>query len=195
MTKENLDENKLKSIRGIYYEPQGFLKEAPRVEEGRIAIFDSSIWELFNRTVDKLSMVTGRDYSEYKLVPTSGHQSLKQYKHIKIETYRQRLSGLIGHPYSEYLEESVVDPIHNQPEVLINQFIQQQQAVSIQMLLFEIESKISKYPENSKERTFLQRVKELANSGINLLQFITKLINLAKELGMSYDEVIRVLSG
>jgi len=182
----------LEKIRPIYYELQGFLKQAPSTD--RFETDDQTLWETLHSTIDELNSVTGIDYSKYKvnIEPSIyGQHKLE----MKVSDYRNKLSGLIMRLYGEYFFKDST-PFENGPNMVVNQT--NQQTVQISMVL-EIQSLIDKQLNNnsdlkSEEKNFLEKIK----SSLVNIKSVSDLINLilvtGTSLGLSLAQVAQLFN-
>lgn len=178
-------------IRPIYSELQGYLKQAPSEAGSTQTLFTTSVWEHFNQSVDELNEISAKDYNRFKIIPIKGSGG----NFTTATIYRQRLGGLIARLHGEYFSEEQA-PFAGMPNTVIQQTQQQNQSVDIQMLLAvqsKIDEQLSKFPEGSKERTFLQKLKSSLTSVKDVTQLLSQLITTAKNLGLSVDDLSEVL--
>lgn len=87
-------------IKPIYEDLQGRISQLPTV--GGI---EMSVWEHYNKTVERLNQVTEEDYNEYKAIPDP--PSYYEGKMTKKESYpateiRTKMMGLIMRLYGEH---------------------------------------------------------------------------------------------
>ena len=136
-----------------------------------------------------LSIISGKDYGRFLIEPKSD----RNVPYIYLITYRQKLGGLISALHAEYFGNELA-PFSGVPSTIITQSQQQNQSVHIQMLL-EIQSKIDEkiphYPEGSKERSFLQKLKRSLSSISNITQLLSQLLKMAKEFGLRIDDILK----
>jgi len=171
-------------IRPIYSELQGYLAQAPKTEK---FTFYGNEWEQYNNTIDELNKLTDKDYNRFKLEPL--HGSLGSF--VRLETYCQKLGGLIARLHAEYFSDEVA-PFAEMPSTIITQSQEQTQSFQIQMLLevqSKIDEKIAKFDEGSKERKFLEKVKGSLASIRNIAGLIALLLSVAKECGLSIEDL------
>ena len=189
----------IEKIRPIYFELQGYLSQVPEVKGLNDPLYDSSIWMQYNQAVDQLNEVSGVDYSRFKVEPrtskarrsSEGRLISPEYEFVNIVSYRQKISGLISRIHAEFFPKEA-PPFGSTPSTIISQTQQQSQSVHIQMLL-EVQSKIDqelpKFDEGTKERTFLQKVKGSLSSVKDATSLIALLLNIAKECGLSLEDL------
>lgn len=189
-----MEEKKKGEIKEIYSELRGYLAEAPTPKETYETIETESVWEQYNGTVDLLNNISGKDYNRFRIVPSRHSSSGDTY--IEIVAYRQKLGGLISRLYGEYFEAET-NPLDGVPGTVIAQSQQQGQSVHIQMILdiqSKIDEKIPNYPEESKEKGFLQKLKGSISSILNVNQLLQTIHKMAKEFGLNLDDVLKIFS-
>ena len=98
-------------IRPIYSELQGYLSQAPNADKPEATIGDKSLWEQYNRTVGEFSQISGKDYRNFLIEPIQG--SYKQF--IRINTYRQKLGGIISRIHGEFFSDEPALLLHYMP--------------------------------------------------------------------------------
>lgn len=179
-------------IRPIYSELQGYLSQAPGIK-GSGVTHDSNFWSQYNSTIDELNNISDNNYDRFR-ISTERDGSGKQA--MQIMTYRSKLGGLISRLHGEFFSDEQ-PPFSGMPSTIITQTQQQSQSVYVQMLLevnSKIEQKLPKFAEGTKERTFLQKVKGSLSSIKNATGLITLLMNMAKECGLSFDDLKNLFS-
>ena len=107
-----------------------------------------------------------------------------------------RGTGLVSRLYGKYFEAEA-NPLDGVPSTFIAQNQQQGQSVHVQMILdiqSTIDKKISDYPEESKEKGFLQKLKGSLSSILNVNQLLQTIHKMAKEFGLNLDDVSKMFS-
>ncbi|RKY72091.1 MAG: hypothetical protein DRP97_01120 [Candidatus Latescibacterota bacterium] len=182
---------KKNEIRPLYSEFQGYLSQAPTTSKPNESIGDEALWLQYNGAVDLPSSETGRDYSRFKIDPIQGQYST----FIRIDTYRQKVGGLISRLHGEYFSDEI-PPFSGMPSTVITQT--QQQSVSVQILL-DIQSKIDELlpntEEGSKKQNFLKKFKSILSSVSNVNDLIGKCMKLANEFGLNVQDILSMWSG
>jgi hypothetical protein len=186
-------------IRPIYAELRGRLLEAPNDKQSPLTN-DSSLWEHHNQLVDELIQVTQGAYSKYRIAPR-GPDELYYHPYVHIATYRSMLSGLVGRLHADFFSDEP-SPFAGTPGMIISQTQQQSQTVHIQMIM-EIQEQLirseTRFTEGSKERGFIDKAKRFlksAASGVtSAAQLMLLLLNVAKECGLSVEDMQRVFGG
>lgn len=184
-------------IRPIYTELQGYFEEAPKAENG---YFDEeSIWDQFNKTIDELNEITGKNYDKFKIICKSilsdddfGGGS----KLVNVNLYRSNLAGLISKLYGEYFKDEI-NPLSGKPSTIINQISSQNQSVNIQMIVdltSTIEKKLSEVKKGSKEDDFLNKLKSSLVSVKSVADLINSIFSLGKEVGLTLAEISNIFS-
>lgn len=181
---EDMDKEK---IRPIYSEFQGYLAQAPS-DEKIPYIYEGNFWEQHNITIDELNSLTDKNYDKYKLTPI-----MLNSKRLVItrNMYRQKLGGLIARLHGEYFKDEPV-PFAEMPSTIITQSQNQSQSVHIQLLLEVndlINEKLNKVEEGSKEKGFLERIKDSLSSVKNISQLVTLLLTTAHQFGISIEQL------
>ena len=180
------EKNDREEIRPIYSELQGYLSQAPKSKTSGALIYGSTLWEQYNSAVIDLNNISGHNYDRFKVTP---HFEINDFPRVEIDAYRAKLGGLISRLHSEYFSDEA-PPFSGMPSTVISQVQQQSQSVYVQMLLevnSKIEQKLPEFPEGTKERKFLQKVKDSLSSIKDTVGLIALLVNTAKECGLSID--------
>lgn len=176
-------------IKPLYEEFQGYLSQVPKPELPGTRSYDDSLWNQYNEAVDLLNKISGEDFDRFKIQPRreSGFTAC-----IIIDTYRQKLGGLISHLHGKYFPDEL-PPFAGMPTTVITQTQQQNQTVQ---MLFEIrdkiEAKMAGYAEGSKEKKFLQKFKESLTSISTWAQLLTQLFKTGKDYGLDIDSISRI---
>lgn len=179
-------------IRPIYTELQGYLSQAPAGD--KVAYLrDEALWHQYNATIDELNTTTGKDYNKFKITNTYP-SDIGTY--ILNSDYRSKLKGLIMRLYGEYFEDEV-SPFGGGPSTVVNQNQSQSQTVQVAMLL-DFQSFIDKKLLNSelepKEKTFFEKLKSSLPSVKTSVEIVNLVVNLAKSLGLSIDQIFKLFS-
>ena len=180
------------SIKPIYTELQGYLSQAPAGD--KVAYLrDPSIWEQFNNTIDELNKVSGRDYSKFKItnIRRDGGEP-----YVENLDYRSKLNGLIMRLYGEYFEKET-SPFSGNPSTVVNQNQSQSQTMQI-TLIMEFQSIIDKKLYGSqleeKEKTYLEKVKASLPTVKSVVELINLVVTLAKSMGLSIEQMIKLFT-
>jgi hypothetical protein len=83
------------------------------------------------------------------------------------------------------------------PSTIITQTQQQSQSVLIQMIFDfqdKIEQSMGKYPDGSKEKTFLQKLKGTIRNITDFAQIVLAVSKLAKDYGISVEDLSKIFS-
>lgn len=157
-------------------------------------IHEESVWMQYNAAVNSLNEVSGEDYSHFCIKAEQSPGSTKPS--INIIAYKQKLGGLISRLHGEYFSEEP-NPLDGVPSTVIAQSQQQGQSVHIQML-FEmqdiIDKKIPNYPEGSKEKSFLQKLKDSLRYISNVKEIFQTIFKMAKDSGLNPDDLYKIFS-
>ena len=184
-----------KKIRPIYSELQGYLSQAPKPKETYENTDDSSLWNQHNETINELNEISGDNYDRFKiredeLIKTEYGQL------IKISTYRNKLGGLIARLHGEYFFDETV-PFSDMPNTVINQMQQQNQSFQVQMLLeiqSKIDEKIPEFKEGTKEKSFLDKIKESLSSIKNTTELLALILKTGKDFDLRVDQILNILN-
>ena len=181
-----------KDLIPLYEELKGYLAQSPKSKDAFDSIYDATIWNQYNETVRLISKVTGEDYERFCIVPITD----EPLPCVRIDTYRQKLNGLISRLKAEYFldKPQPVKALNNVPNTVITLTQQQNQSIHIQLILElqnKIEEQITHYPKGSKERSFLQKLKETLSSVSNITQLISHILKIAKDMGLERDDILK----
>lgn len=184
------EQNNKEAIRPIYSFFQGCLSQTPNKDERNRTTYSSDIWDMVNSKIEDLNKVTQRDFNLFKLKPKIS-SSTSHSEYLEIETIRVKLGGMISELHGRYFSDEPA-PFSGMPSTIINQTQQQNQSVTVQMLL-DVQSKIdqnlSKFEEGTKQKKFLQKVRSSLSSIKDAVGLISLLTNIAKEFGLSIDDL------
>ncbi|PIY88477.1 MAG: hypothetical protein COY73_03760 [Candidatus Nealsonbacteria bacterium CG_4_10_14_0_8_um_filter_37_14] len=181
-------------VRPIYSELQGYLSQAPAGDKG--LIFEASIWEQHNQTIDELNTVTGKNYDRYKVEVRSIDWNRTMRRVIDSQSYRIKLGGLISRLHGEYFSDEP-PPFSGMPSTVITQHQIQNQATYVQILLdlqSKIDEKLQEYKEESKEKTFLEKIKNSLSRVGNIVELIGLILRTGKELGLTVEQILKMFS-
>jgi len=177
-------------VRPIYSELQGYLSQAPKDENSNI--YNESIWAMVNDSVEELNQKTGSDYKKFKISPLNGHFGPE----VQIKEYRAKLGGLISRLHGEYFFDEPTS-FSGMPNTIITQHQIQNQATYVQVLLdiqSKIDEKLQEYKEESKEKTFLEKVKNSLSKIGNVVELIGLILKTGKEVGLTIEQILKVFS-
>lgn len=182
-------------IRPLYTELQGYLAQAPEAKDSITNIFDASIWGHYNVAVDEaIKLTSDATYERFKIQESDLRGD--QRSMIRVSLYRQKLVGLIGRLYGTYFSDESA-PGTGIPGMVIQQSQQQIQSIDIKLLLniqSKIDDQLPNFPEGSKEKTFLQKLKGSLSNIKDATQFLSLLVTTAKSLGLSLDDLHKIFS-
>lgn len=180
-------------IRPFYSEFQGYLSQAPTSSKSIKSIYDEGIWNQYNDALKLLCDKTVRDYTRFRIDPKRSTVSSDSYVHI--DTYRQKLGGLISHLHGEYFSDET-PPFSGMPSTVINQT--QQQNMSVQLVL-DVQTKIDELLPNleagTKKQKFLEKFKGILSSVSNVNDLISKCMKLANEFGLNVQDMASLWGG
>ena len=188
-------EEKIKPISLIYYELQGYLKEAPKdgiiYDHGRIE-------ERVNNTIDELVSLGYQTYEKFKItiIPQNNYSSKPTIISTNAVEYRSVLAGAISRLYQEFFSEKE-PPLGITPSMIINQISNQEQKVivttTINELIETIDRNINK-AQNENEKGFLKKLKNSLPSVKTCINIISLVLNIASEYNLKISELLRLLS-
>jgi hypothetical protein len=183
----DIDKNKIKPI---YAALQSYLREAPK---GEGAISEAPVWEQYNNTIDELNIITGSNYSKFRVILSSDDGGYRTTGRVE---YRQKLAGLISCLHAEYLSDEQ-SPFNSNPSpsMVVNQRQSQQQTMTV--TLFEIRDKIDQrlsQTTDEKEKTFLQKLKEQLPTVLSVMQLIQLILHTAQQAGVDINTVKTLLA-
>lgn len=187
-----MDSNIKNLVRPLYSELQGLLKEAPSVgENGNTTSYDSAMWSHYNSTVDELNRISGLDFNKFKISGIRRNTHLGDF--INISEYRTKLGGLIARLHGTYFEDQTA-PFAGMPNTIITQ--NQSQSIDVQILL-DLQSKIveelPKHSEGTKERSFLQKLKDSLPSLKNGTDILSSALRIGADLGLTPSTIHKLL--
>lgn len=181
-------------IRPIYSELQGCLSRAPSPERNTI-MDQPEFWNHHNSIIDELNQVTGENYDKYKIQVENINWNGSYRQKIDIQTYRTKLAGLISRLHGAYFSDEQ-PPFSEMPNTVINQTQNQSQSQSVSVLLEiqeKIISEIGNHSEGSKERNFLQKIKDLLPSIKTTTEIFSTILKIGADFGLSSEEIHKLL--
>jgi len=186
-----MTENLRGKIRPIYKELQGYLSQIPLPEKPNDVITTPAVWEQLNSTIDELNACSEKNYDKFKISAVYHNEG---YQHISLVDYRQKIGGLISRLHAEYFSDES-EPFSGSPNTVITQSQQQSQSVNVQMLLeFQslIDKKLPELKEDSKEKTFLQKIKDSLPNIRNAIELIKLVLSIANDLGLTIEQATKI---
>ncbi|MCK5466629.1 hypothetical protein KAI56_04020 [Candidatus Parcubacteria bacterium] len=177
-------------IRPIYSELQGYLSQAPELEE--VYVYDLSLRGQYNETINELNEISGKDYNRFQI---KEEDIVRSSGDIRVLTYRNKLGGLIAKLYGEYFFDEIA-PFSSMPGTVINQTQQQSQSFQVQMLLeiqSKIDEKISEFEEGTKEKSFLDKIKDSLSPIKNTTELLALILKTGKDFGLTVEQILNVL--
>jgi hypothetical protein len=177
-------------IKPIYRELKGLLSQVSDCSESSIDSPDD-ILRYYHSVIDELNQKSDKDYSRFRVIIQ--RNNFRQY--IKTIDYKTKLAGLIARLQAEYFPEEP-ENFSQSPNTIINQQQNQFQSTTIMLLDFQskIDEKIHKLEEGSKERTFLEKIKESLKTTTNITGLIINIFRIAKELGFSAEKISEIFT-
>ncbi len=177
-------------IRPLYSEFQGYLSQIPQPKSTTDVIDEESVWNRFNRSIDKLIALTNdQELARFRIQPIREYQT----PFIRAIAYRQSLGGLISYLHGKYFSDET-PPFSGMPSTVIHQSQYQHQSIQLVLEFQEqIINRMADYPEGSKEKKFLQKIKDSLSSISSWIQLLTLVYKSAKDFGLDIDSVGTIL--
>lgn len=186
-----------KKIRFIYLELQGFLKELPALNSDKSAIIrDSGVWESYHQKISDLNALTGNDYNNSKVCIKNTQDGFRDPYYISLTELRFKLAGIISRLYAEFFSDER-NPLDGSPTTLINNSQNQNQSLQIEIALEIsdlISNKIDKFEDGSKEKTFLEQVKNSLKSGKGVVDLISSILKTGSQIGLTTAEILKLFT-
>jgi hypothetical protein len=184
-------------IRLIYAELQGYLAQIPDSVETNTWTQDNTLWNQFNLLIGELKAVsrTEYNYDRFKIIPETCRISPQSepYLRMRYSTYKASLGGLIARLHAEYFSNEE-PPFRTMPSTVINQTQTQTQSVNLLLDIQEkVISEIPKHKEGSKERNFLEKIKNALPSMKTGTDIISNILKIGSEIGLHASEIEKIL--
>jgi hypothetical protein len=179
-------------VRPLLGRLEGYLKNPPLGISGDI--YESTVWEQYNRSIQELNNVTGEDFDGFLLHPKSSLYGQHEQV-VSSETFKFSLSGLIEELKAHYFIDELKPD--NNTGIHISQSQSQTQEMHIQILLDMqslIDKKMQKFPNECKERTFLEKVKGTLSGIKNISDLMLHVLSVGKSVGLSAEELYNIFS-
>lgn len=174
----------------IYSELQGYLSQAPEIRGDIEVSSDLSLIEQYNEALDELNNISDKNYDRFKIKEKEVFSEL-----FNVTNYRSKLGGLIARLHREYFSEEPA-PFSGMPNTIINQTQQQTQSFQVQMLLeiqSKIDEKISEFKEGTKEKSFLDKIKDSLSSIRNTTELLALILKSGKDFGLTVKQILNIL--
>ena len=179
--------NMKEQVRPIYEALMGCLSSAPLSDKVGY-LFEPSIWKKHQKYLDKLKEITNDDYGDYKLIIMSDQNWGPK---ISVQEYRTQVNSLIMALHGKYFKEDA-QPFSGQPGVVVSQSQSQNQNVNV-IIITQIQDLIDKRLYGSeleeKEKSFLQKIKDVLPSVKSAVELINLIITIAKNTGLDINQV------
>lgn len=184
-------------IKPIYLQLQGYLTNLPEVGNDYEVIKNKQTWEVYHETIDELSEITGESYDNFKLkIEINDNNFNKKYGCVNLNNFRFQLGGLILRLYGKYFSDEK-NPLDVSSSPITNISQNQNQLVNIEIAIEMTElitKKLLEHGEGTVERNFLEKVKEGLRSGRNIVELINLILVTGANLGLSIDNILKILS-
>ena len=115
---------------------------------------------------------------------------------MNTQSYRTKLSGLISRLHGEYFSNEQ-PPFSEMPNTVITQNQMQSQNIFVQVLLefqSKIDEKLNEYKEDSKEKSFLEKLKSSLSSTSNIFDLLKLTLKIGTEIGLTMNQIIKLFS-
>lgn len=170
-----------KKIRPLYNAFQGYLQEASISKDANEIFYTDSQWVYLNETIDRLNLITGKNYDQFKIVPEIDRG---EPDHVRVSTFKGKLGGLIKYLHAEYFWDDP-SPSGN-PNMVITQTNQQSQQQHQEQKI-EIEQML----RNAQETIAAEYGKEQADKASD---FIKKIVFNPKNWSIIANSITGLLA-
>lgn len=188
-----MEKEKIQIVKDVYAWMKGALSQAPN-SGGAQSIYDASTWVDFNAEVDSLNTIEEGDFTKYKIIPERNENGTW----VSINTYRRKLSSLIGVLHSRYFQ-SEPEPFSGRPTTIISQN-QTQQQTQIVTIVLEIQDIINKKLYEGKgelkeeEKSYLETVKASLSGIKNISELVNLILSTAESLGLTTEQISKLFN-
>ena len=182
------DSEKLNDVKGAYEELKGILES---IQNEGTWFDDNGFTNHTNSVIDRISNICPEieNIDSYKV--STSHSQQRGLEVMAIPT-RSRLRALLGRIKGAYEFDEI--PRETGNVFVQNQNQSQSQTLSIILDLQErIISEIPKHKEGTKERTFLEKVKENLSTIGDARDILSTVLKIGSEVGLSIDAVRKIL--
>lgn len=187
-------------IKPLYLQLQGILSQTPLFENPFSTFDTSEIWENYNKTVDKLNLISGKNYDEFKIEPKWERWQGDSTQQVNGTLFRQKINGLINFLHGEYFQDERA-PFSGEPQNIFTQNQQVEQTTSIEVLMMtvlEIQEKLIKkevdYPQDSAENKFIKSIKDSLKTVKNNMDMINLILQTAASVGLTIEKLSKIFS-
>jgi|GEM_PF-7061008 len=195
-----LTPEQLQQIRVIYETCLGWWNSLESADQTEVR---GGIFVGYKDQLDELNTITNKSYDAF--LPHSrqeGNTQLPQDSVCKIADLRVQIGGLLGRLRMEYLPDTAPYYIKNSEAMVLNMNQQVSQEVVFNQTLVNVADRIDQleveYPDDSKEKTFLQRLKSAISNGATVARNLTALnglvLTLASEIGLEINQLHTLLT-
>lgn len=177
-------------VRPIYRDLQGYLSQLPLSGQHNDVIRDPDLWNNYNSLVEELKTITSKDYNSFRVEPKYDDFSQKVF----LVTLRTNLGRLISRLHAEFFDDEQT-PFSSSPSTIINQSQSQEQSIDLKFYI-DLGSKLDEKIKNvtdEKEKGYLEKFKNLLPSLKSGMDILKTSIDLAKEFGLTPDQVSNLL--
>ncbi len=200
---------KQKEIMPIYKSLEGLLRQVFSMDSSSE---EPGIEDFYNKQIERLKELNpdSKDIWDNFRVEAKSHvishspqrEPVMGNPVIDINEYKGKLSSLIGEVHGRFFIGEPSPDYGNSPRIMNVQNQQQsQEQIQIQVqtqMLLDVQEKIVKkqkeYKKGSRERKFIDKLKEKLSSVKGYIEFITLVYEVAKAVGLSPDKALKILS-
>lgn len=182
-------------IRPIYLQLTGVLAQTPSFDNPHSTMSSEVIWEGYNKIVEKLNSVSGKDYSEFKVESKTEMWNSGSHRIVNGTFFRQQLNGLINHLHAEYFQDERPPFSGEAPAIFQqNQTVSQNTDVQVLMMtVLEVQEKLIKkegeYDPGTPENIFIKTFKEALKGTKNNIDLISSLLQSALTAGLTLEKL------
>lgn len=182
-----VDMDKQTKVQPIYDGLIGILGNAPT--QGLIS---KEVWTLYNWHITKLEQATNASYEEFKAIAGDYDDG-----GVPPNIFRPTLNSLINYLHGEYFPNDPL-PFSGTPALSVHnnnlQHQSQSTTVTIQQFTQLIDKKLPFYEEESKERSFLEKLKGTISNAKDASEIITTVLALAQTYGLGIEALGKIFS-
>jgi len=186
-------------VRPDYTTLQGYLAQLQKKVGNLGSEYDEVASEYqtqLKNIIDRLSKLTGNDYSEFQVpIHRAGGGGHQVYQQIDMEVYAFKMSGLILRLYGQFFYDER-NPLDGSPSAVITSNQNQSQQVDIKLLL-DVSSKIDenlRRAEDPVEKSFLSQMKEGLNTVSGYVDLIKLATKTASGVGLALEKALALIT-
>jgi len=180
-------------IKPIYQELQSILSQMPKPDSPFASMRQEDILPQIDSAIDRINVISGKDYSEYKITDNPQNQN------VSIVKIRTKLGGLIDKLHGEYFTETEDRPFSGNPartDISLNNTQSQLQSQTLSVVL-DINDRIneaSKDPNlKPEEKGFLEKLKTELRDPKDLFGILSSILTIGEKFGLAIPAIIALL--